>query len=206
MGPHVAKIGKLSEPRSRIFYHLGKCQLKKVLLTILACIVVAGAGAVGFIYSGIYDVAAIHPDHPLIAWALHETSERAVAARLRGIDVPSGLDKPDVIKAGGKLFGENCVVCHGGPGLKPTNIAQGLTPPPPNLYRATRKPRMDEMFWFIQNGVKMTAMPGFAKNLSDEQMWSVAAYLRTAPGMTPQVFSEDTGIPTAAANAPAAAH
>jgi len=155
---------------------------------------VAVLAGVGFIYSGIYDVAAIHPDHPWVAWALHETSDRAVAARLGDIVVPEGLDKPQVIKAGGKLFVENCVVCHGGPGLKPTNIAQGLNPSAPNLYRATRKPRMNEMFWFIKNGVKMTAMPGFAKNLTDEQIWSIAGYLRTAPGMTPETFADVTGL------------
>ncbi len=168
--------------------------MKTIVLTVLACIVAAVLGGVAFIYSGLYDVAAIHPDNPLVAWALHETSDRAVGARLGDIVVPDGLDKPETIKAGGKLFAENCVVCHGGPGLKPTNIAQGLNPTPPNLYRATRKPRMNEMFWFIKNGVKMTAMPGFAKALQDSEIWETAAFLRTAPGMKPEVFTEATGL------------
>ena len=166
----------------------------KILLTIFACLVAALLGTIGFIYSGLYDVSALHPDNPVIAWALHKTADQSVDARLGGIKVPSGLDKPDVVQAGGKLFAEHCVVCHGGPGLQPSYISQGLNPPPAQLFNPRRRPRVDEMFWFITNGVRMTAMPGFGKTLSDTDIWSLAAFLRTAPGMPRQDFAEKTGI------------
>ena len=47
----------------------------KILLTILACIIVAVAGVVGFLYSGIYDVSALQPDNPLVARALPGDSD-----------------------------------------------------------------------------------------------------------------------------------
>jgi mono/diheme cytochrome c family protein len=173
----------------------------KILLTILFCLILAVFGALGFIYSGIYDVAALHPDNPVVAWALHRISGQSVAARLGGIEVPPGLDRPEVIQAGGKLYSVNCVVCHGGPGLQPTDIAQGLNPAPARLFRAERQPRMDEMFWVIKNGVKMTAMPGFGKTHSDDDIWALAAFLRTAPGMSPQDFTAKTGLAVPAADA-----
>jgi cytochrome c len=166
----------------------------KILQTILACIIVGGAGAVGFIYSGIYDVSALEPDNAIVRWAVHTTSNHSVDARLGGISVPPGLDEPQVILSGGHLFAENCVVCHGGPGLKPTAITQGLNPQPPNLFGATRKPWMEEMFRFIKYGIKMTAMPGFGKTHTDEEIWQIAAFLRKAPGMSPGDFAAQTGI------------
>ena len=166
----------------------------KIVLTIFVCLVIAVLGALGFIYSGFYDVAAVHADNPVVAWALHKTSDRSVQTRLAGIQVPEGLDKPEIIAAGGKLFGENCVLCHGGPGVRLSDIGQGINPQAPNLFRAGRHPRMDEMYWFIKNGVKMTAMPGFGKSLSDEDIWALCAFLRTAPGMSPQVFADKTGV------------
>jgi len=166
----------------------------KILLTILACIIVGVACAFGFIYSGIYDVSATTPDNAIVSWAIHTTSDHSVDARLGGINVPPGLDEPKVIQSGGQLFAQNCVVCHGGPGLKPTDIAQGLNPQPPNLFRATRKPWMEEMFRFIKYGVKMTAMPEFGKTHTDEQIWEIAAFLRQAPGMSPEDFAAQTGI------------
>lgn len=174
----------------------------KILLTVFACLILAALAAVGFIYSGIYDVAALNPDNPVLAWALHKTSDQSVAARLGTIEVPAGLDRPEVVLAGGKLFSTQCVVCHGGPGLEPTNIAQGLNPAPAKLFRDNRKPRMNEMFWFIKYGVKMTAMPGFGKTLSDAQIWSLAAFLHGAPGMSPQDFTDKTGLSAAASTKP----
>jgi mono/diheme cytochrome c family protein len=171
----------------------------KILLTIVACIVVGAAGAIGFIYSGIYDVSATEPDNAIVYWAVHTTSNHSVDARLGGISVPAGLDTSQSISAGGHLFAENCVVCHGGPGLTPTTIAQGINPQPPDLFRATRKPWMEEMFRFIKYGVKMTAMPGFGKTLTDEQIWQIAAFLRTAPGMSAGDFAARTGIGAAGA-------
>lgn len=166
----------------------------KILVTMLVCVIVIVGGAVGFIYSGVYDVSAVHPDPAIVKWALHTTSDHSVDSRLAGIVAPAGLEQPQMIDAGGHLFAQNCTVCHGGPGLKPTDIAQGLNPQPPDLFRATRKPWPEEMFRFIKYGVKMTAMPGFAKTLSDAQIWQLVAFLRTAPGMSPQDFAARSGM------------
>ncbi len=173
---------------------MAESKLKTVLLTVVACAVVAVLGGIGFIYSGLYNVAAIVPDNPVVAWALHEASDSSVAARLGDIKVPDGLDQPEMIKAGAKLFGENCIVCHGGPGLKPTGVAMGINPAPANLFEADRDAEMDETFWFVRNGVKMTGMPGFAKSHSDAEIWSLVAFLGTTPGMSPEKFADQTGI------------
>jgi mono/diheme cytochrome c family protein len=178
----------------------------KIIGTVIVCIVLGLAGAYAFISSGVYDVSALTPDSPIVAWALHKTSDTSVNARLDGIVVPAGLDSADAVKAGGHLYAENCMVCHGAPGADRTNIAQGLNPQPPNLFRANRKPHMEEMFRFIKYGVKMTAMPGFGETLSDDQVWQIAGFLRTAPGMTAPDYTARTGfVPAAAPKAGATA-
>ena len=173
--------------------------MKTVLATIVVCIIVLAAAGVGFIYSGAYDVAAVNPDNPLVAKIIHEVSDRSVAARLSGIQVPSGLDKPETIAAGAKIYGQTCAVCHGGPGLGPSFINAGLNPTPPDLFRAGRHPDPQEDDWFITNGVRMTGMPGFTKSLTVDQIWSLVAFLNIAPGMTAQDFSAKTGLSAAAA-------
>jgi mono/diheme cytochrome c family protein len=165
----------------------------KIVLTILGCFLFAVAGGLMFIYSGIYDVSALTPDSPIVAWAVHTVSDRSVGARLGAIHVPPGLDQPALIQSGGYLFSQHCVVCHGGPGLERTAIAQGLNPQPPNLFRANRKPASDENFQFIKYGVKMTGMPAFGRTQTDEQIWSLVAFLGIAPGMTPADFLTKAG-------------
>jgi mono/diheme cytochrome c family protein len=166
--------------------------LIKVFLTILGCAVFAALGGLAFIYSGIYDVSATTPDNALVAWVVHKVSDTSVSARLAANRSPAGLDMPAKILAGGRLFSENCAVCHGGPGLAQTAIAKGLNPVPPDLFRANRKPDPAENFQFIKYGIKMTAMPGFEQSYSDEQIWSLVAFLNGLPGITATDYAART--------------
>ena len=165
----------------------------RILLTILLTLIVVAALGVGFIYSGVYDVAAAQPDNPLFARLVHETSERSVAARKGAVTVPAGYDAPENVASGAKEYGETCVICHGGPGLEPSAISKGLNPGAPRLYRQGRDPDPQEDYWFVANGVKMTAMPAFAKSLDDKSIWDVVAFLKTLPGMSPADFTKATG-------------
>ncbi len=169
--------------------------MTKVLLTILGCAVLAIIGGLSFIFSGIYDVSATTPDSPLVAWVVHTVSDTSVGARLGANHPPSWLDQPEKIAAGGHLFVENCAVCHGGPGLVPTAIAKGLNPVPPDLFRFDRKPDPAENFQFIKYGVKMTAMPGFATSLSDDQVWSLVGFLNGLPGISAADYAAKTTSP-----------
>ena len=164
----------------------------KILLTILGCIVGAAAGGLAFIYSGLYDVSATTPDNVLVAWAVHKTSNTSVDARMAANVPPAGFDNPARIQAGGRLYSENCAVCHGAPGLTPTAISKGLNPVPPDLFKASRHPDPKENFQFIKHGVKMTAMPGFGPSLSDDDIWSLVAFLGTAPGLTAAEYTATT--------------
>ncbi len=159
----------------------------------LGCVVAAAAGGVAYAYSGLYDVSATTPDSALFSWIVHKTSDSSVGARLGVIQVPAGLDQPQKIAAGGHLFLQNCAVCHGGPGLTPTNIYLGMNPQPPDLYRAGRVPASDENFQFIKYGIKMSGMPGFSTTKTDDEIWSLVAFLGTAPGLSAADFAKETG-------------
>ncbi|MEP7241411.1 MAG: cytochrome c [Devosia sp.] len=168
-----------------------------VVITLCCAAIVVGGGAWGAAYYGLFDVAAIVPDPPLFAKAMHYVSDRAVAVRLGEIKVPDRLDKPPLIQAGAVLFAQNCVTCHGGPGLASTKVAQGLNPAPPDLFRSGRDAEPDETFWFVKNGVKMTGMPGFGPTMTDAEIWSLTAFLHQAPGLTSAQFAQQTGLAAA---------
>ena len=101
-------------------------------MTLVAVLVVLFLAAVAFVHSGVYDVAASTPDKDFVATALRRTQHNSVERRAEGIQVPR-LDDPDMIKRGLIHYYEMCVVCHGAPGVKPSEIAQGLNPYPPEL-------------------------------------------------------------------------
>jgi mono/diheme cytochrome c family protein len=168
----------------------------RVIFTVIVTLIVVAVLGAGFIYSGMYDVAAVHPDNPLVARLIHAASDRSIETRKDAVVVPAGYDAPDKAAAGAKIYAQTCVICHSGPGLKPSAVAAGINPGAPPLARAGRSRDPQEDFWVVANGIKMTAMPGFTKSLSEDDIWNIVAFLKTLPGMSAEEFAKETGLST----------
>jgi mono/diheme cytochrome c family protein len=166
----------------------------KIVLTVVACIMLAIVGGLLFIYSGLYDVSAMKAHNPVVAWVLHKTFTESVAYRSQGLQPSSDLETPENVRSGARFFRDNCVICHGAPGVPPTDVSQGLLPSPPDLLSAARHNEPAEVFWIVKNGVKMTGMPAFGKTQSDEQIWAIAAFLHKSRGIAAQEFRELSGV------------
>jgi mono/diheme cytochrome c family protein len=107
------------------------------------------------------------------------------------VQIPPNLETPQAIQVGAPLFRENCVPCHGAPGIGP--VVQGLTPAPPNLLAAGRRNDPAEVFSKIKNGIAGTAMPAFRNSLPDQAIWSLAAFLHSSRGISADAFNALSG-------------
>ena len=70
----------------------------------------------------------------------------------------------------------------------PSPIAKGLYQKPPQL--ATDGVEDDPegvSFWKIKHGIRLTGMPSFASSLSDQQIWTLAAFLKHMDKLPPAV-------------------
>lgn len=84
--------------------------------------------------------------------------------------------------AGHELYQKHCEVCHGYDGTGKTMAGGGTYPPPLNLSPAslTMRNRTDgDLFYFIRNGIRNTAMPGW--QLLDQELWQLVSYIRKLP-------------------------
>jgi mono/diheme cytochrome c family protein len=158
--------------------------MRSFLAGFVACIVLGIAGAVAYSYSGLHDIAAANPDNQAVDWLVHNTYQRSLARAASAITVPDKLDTPETVKMGAKLYGDECIYCHGAPGEDPTALAKGLNPPAPILLAARRQNPLNETFWVVKNGVKMTAMPAWGKSYDDQHIWAVAAFLSQKRGIS----------------------
>ncbi len=156
--------------------------------TALFLLILAIFGAGVFIWSGTYNPGADSP-HWKITYALMQTArERSVERHASAIALPTNLDDPDVILKGAGQYAAMCTSCHLAPGMRDTELRPGLYPKPPNLSKGSVEPR--EAFWVIKHGLKMSAMPAWGMSHDDPTIWSMVAFLRKLPAMTPAQYKE----------------
>jgi mono/diheme cytochrome c family protein len=150
-------------------------------------IAVAGSalGAL-FVYSGLFDVAADVPHSALVYAVMEAVRDRSVAVRAKEIRVPP-LSDPKLVAEGGEHYDVMCVACHLAPGIKQSEMREGLYPEPPDL---TEKIDLDpaETFWVIKHGIKMSAMPAWGKTHDDQSLWGIVAFLQKLPELTPEQY------------------
>ena len=147
-----------------------------ILLGVLAGAVV---GAMGFTYSGIYNVAADDP-HTRPVYTLMETvRDRSIAARAADLDVPGDLASEARIRQGAGNYNAMCMGCHLAPGMAETELSRGLYPKPPDLTKETVEAAA--AFWVIKHGIKASGMPAWGASMQDEYIWNMAAFLQRLP-------------------------
>ncbi len=98
----------------------------------------------------------------------------------------------DDYAAGAKIYRSDCAVCHGLPNQQQTPVAKGMFPKPPQLFRGhgvTDDPP-GETFWKVENGIRLTGMPGYGSSLDQKQMWQVSFLLANADKLPDAVKQE----------------
>ncbi len=92
-------------------------------------------------------------------------------------------DTPETRVDGKEAFSHYCVACHGMDGQNTgVPFADHISPPIPSLASPDVQSYTDgQLKWILDNGISPSGMPGSKGTLSDEELWSIVAYLRHLP-------------------------
>jgi cytochrome c553 len=164
--------------------------MRTAIASVATAIVLAVIAGVTVIYSGAYYVGADQPHWSMTSWLLNEARFRSIRSHAAGIIVPPGLDDRAKILVGVTHFAEHCVVCHGAPGVPPDDIGKGLYPRPPDLAGVARFYTPGELFWIIKHGIKMSGMPAWADDHSDDELWATVAFLEELTELSAQDYAK----------------
>jgi thiosulfate dehydrogenase len=181
--------------------------VKELLLGILLGVALVVGGVYLYFSSGQMPVATSAPpiffEKKLAHMALN-----AHLAKLPHPDPPLPADEQNLL-AGAQVYKRDCAVCHGLPGAEKTDIAAGMAPEPPQLFRGVgvTDDAPWESYWKVRDGIRMTGMPGFKDRLTEPQMWQVSVLVKNADKIpasvhnaltTPITLSLSPGTPPAA--------
>lgn len=82
---------------------------------------------------------------------------------------------------GRQHYEQQCAFCHGLDGEGPGASGIQFYPPVPSLVVQQSELTDAQMHFIISRGIRYTAMPSFAKVLTDEQIWKTVLWLRRLP-------------------------
>jgi mono/diheme cytochrome c family protein len=149
---------------------------------VLSTIGVLIVGVIVFTVSGRYNVSARVPHLAPTALLLEAARDRSIAHYSSKIELPAQAD-PKAAMVGAVHFDATCRKCHGAPGKSQEEFAEGLYPKPPSLTESAGELDRKEIFWVIDNGLKMTGMPAFGDNHEREDIigiWRMTHRIKSA--------------------------
>ncbi len=151
-----------------------------------------GAGAWGFVSLVRHGVSA--RDEPTRAEAM-------LARQLRHIAVPRAAREarnPVPLTAEGLTrarahFADHCASCHGNDGRGQTALGRNLYPKAPDMtLAATQRLSDGEIFYIIENGVRLTGMPAWGASGPHDatESWELVHFIRHLPKITAQELAD----------------
>jgi mono/diheme cytochrome c family protein len=128
--------------------------------------------------------------------------ERWVARRARSMAAPADAqgranpvpNSPEVLAEARAHWADHCAGCHANNGSGDSEMGKRMYPPAPDMrLRETQEMTDGELFFIIQNGVRMTGMPGWgggdtpdAKQHDEQDSWKLVRFIRHLPEVTAQ--------------------
>ncbi len=88
----------------------------------------------------------------------------------------------EVVSQGQEVFLGSCAQCHGPDGRGDSNLGRSMNPVAMDLSSSHVQHWSDaELFWIIQNGVRLTGMPSWRSSISDHDTWALARFVHALP-------------------------
>ncbi|HET9028582.1 MAG TPA: c-type cytochrome [Candidatus Aquilonibacter sp.] len=142
----------------------------------------------------------------LETWAARQSLHATLRREAPKADNPLALNDKNLLD-GIKLYGDNCIVCHGAADGKPSTIAAGLYQNAPQLGKDGVEDDPDGVtYWKLYHGIRLTGMPAFGPALSQDQLWALTLFLKHMDKLPPVADSAWKKLKNPAPPAPADEH
>lgn len=132
--------------------------------------------------------------HGFSARAQPTAFEVFVARTVRNLAMPADArdkpnpipDSPEAIAEARGHWADHCAACHANDGSGRIPMGQQMVPPAPDMRQEdTQKMTDGELFYIIENGVRLTGMPAWGGTAhGQEDSWKLVHFIRRLPSLT----------------------
>jgi mono/diheme cytochrome c family protein len=127
--------------------------------------------------------------------------ETVLARRVRSLAIPRSARErrnpveltAQSLRSGMAHFADHCAGCHGNEGSGETTMGRGLYPRSPDMRKdATQALSDGELFYIIENGVRLTGMPAWGTGTpeGEQASWHLVQFVRHLPKLTDGELSD----------------
>jgi mono/diheme cytochrome c family protein len=138
-----------------------------------------------------FGFADVRADAPIPSWFASWFSasvHRSVRRQATVIDSLPPASDAEII-AGGKLYLDDCVGCHGQPGKPRSEFGATFYPPAPQLALDGTSYSEKQIFWIAKHGIRRTGMSAQSGSYSDEKLRLLAAFVSRIKTLPPSVVA-----------------
>ncbi len=132
----------------------------------------------------------------LETWVARQAREMAVPGDAKQRENPVA-DSPQVLADARAHWADHCAGCHSNNGSGDAEMGKHMYPPAPDMRQPSTQNLSDgELFYIIQNGIRLTGMPAWGTGAShDEQdSWKLVRFIRHLPKLTAEEEQEMEGL------------
>ena len=158
-------------------------KMKRVLVILIIVVAVVGIGGLAFLKIAAGGFSA--KEEPTAIEKFAARSARRLAApnsvKSRQNPVP---DNADVLSDARPHWADHCAMCHDNDGSGETEMGHNMYPRAPDMRKAGTQDLTDgELFFIIENGIRLTGMPAWGDGTakSEAQSWKLVRFIRHLP-------------------------
>ncbi len=131
--------------------------------------------------------SAHEPPTALEGWLARQARTAAMPAEAKARANPIA-PSPEGLAQASAHWADHCASCHSNDGSGDTLMGRNMVPPAPDMRRPETQQLTDgELFYIIQDGVRLTGMPAWGGSESahdEEDSWKLVHFIRHLPQLT----------------------
>jgi|SRR5579863_807984 len=162
--------------------------MKNFFLGVLTTVLVMAIGGFAYLRLGLAEVRGDVPPSALESYLMTAAVHAAVKRNAPHLANPVPPTDENLISGGEQYLGE-CAGCHGTPG-KARKFPTALNPEAPQFPTVGTAYTEAQMFWVAKHGVRRSGMFSNGVWDSDQELWTLAAFIKRMNNLPQHVQDE----------------
>jgi len=163
-------------------------RVRSLVLLALGVVVVGG---VALMLTGLDGFSARSEPSAVERLMARSMRRYAVPARMRNTPNPVAFS-PEVWAEARAHFADHCAACHANNGSGDTEMGRNMYPRAPDMRTPDTQRLTDgELYWIIENGVRLTGMPAWGSGGEhDHDTWKLVHFVRHLKDLSPEQLQQ----------------